>query len=129
MRKMINILSLCLVSITIGVAASPVTVKPHLATDLAVSKTSNEVVINTVPSVDMVYNYEASEVIIYCNQATPATEVGAEAKALFAENRTVSRTESNDISYKHNRKTKPIYLFVCSIRQCGFGALIRSVKI
>jgi hypothetical protein len=123
MKKTVAILMLFLVSVACSVAAHPVTAKPHFATDLAVSKTSNEVVIIAMPSMDMAYNYEASEVINYCYLAT--TEVGTETKVLFAENRTVTRR--SNINLNKPLKTEKIYLLNCSIKQCISRSLIRSV--
>lgn len=128
MKKSIAILMFCLVGFALSVAAHPVTAKPHFATDFAVSKITNDVVVINFTSNDLGYNYEVSEVIIYKNFESPLTDLSTEAEALFTENRTVTQRESNNIFYSYTRKTKPIYLFVCSIKQCSTGALIRSVK-
>lgn len=111
----------------LSVAAHPVTAKPHFAMDFAVSKTTNDVVVINFTSNDLGYNYKVSEVIIYKNFESPLTDLSTEAEALFAENRTVNRTESNSNFYRIKQKPKKIYLFVCSIKQCTYRSLIRSV--
>jgi len=125
MKKTIAICVPFLVGMAFSVAANTRTGKPHFATELAVSKTQNEVVNVAFPSMEMVFVDNASEVVNYIPfiLIMPVTIV---TKAFEAECRTVVWQECS-YNLIDNSKTKPIYLINRDIRQLTESALIRSV--
>lgn len=124
MKKQLAICMLFLTGTAFSVAAHPVTVKSHFATECTVSKTQHDVMFVAAP-MEFVFEYTASENRVFVPFIAPAiTDKPIEAFGLF--NRVRWHKSSN--YKKDNTKTKRIYLQNCSIRQCISRPLNRSVS-
>ena len=125
MKKSMAILILFLVGTLFSVAAHPVTVKNHYATENAVSKTTNDVVINIIPSMEAVIDYVASDNVYFVVAPQSFAFVGYAKKHSFVN---YSRVNINSQkAYTLNLKRKNTFTESCRIRKLTSRPLICSV--